>query len=395
MIPVEEATRIVQSNLLKTSIVEVDFSDAVGRILAEPVTVERDLPPFNRATMDGIAIYFDSLSSQHSFPIQSTQAAGEPQQTLSAENHCIEIMTGASLPVGADTVIPYEQIRIKEKIATVLQDAKFEKGQNIHRQGVDAKRGDVIIKTGAKISPAEVAVLASVGKSKVLVYEWPKIAIVSTGNELVDVTETPLNHQIRKSNSYALQAAIKSVGCMANLFHLPDDLSVLEKELSLIISEHNVIILSGGVSKGKFDFVPQVLAALGIQKHFHQVAQRPGKPFWFGSRGNTFVFGLPGNPVSTYLCFYRYILPWLWKSLHAEMPEQKAILAEPYTFHPPLNYFLQVTIKNEQGKLLAYPKTGEGSGDFANLVEVDGFLELPHDRNHFQSGEVFDFIRFR
>ncbi len=211
MIPVEEATRIVQSNLLKTSIVEVDFSDAVGRILAEPVTVDRDLPPFNRATMDGIAIYFDSLSSQHSFPIQSTQAAGEPQQTLSAENHCIEIMTGASLPVGADTVIPYEQIRIKEKIATVLQDAKFEKGQNIHRQGVDAKRGDVIIKTGVKISPAEVAVLASVGKSKVLVYEWPKIAIISTGNELVEVTEKPFNHQIRKSNSYALQAAIRLV----------------------------------------------------------------------------------------------------------------------------------------------------------------------------------------
>ncbi|MFM8912899.1 MAG: molybdopterin-binding protein [Flammeovirgaceae bacterium] len=176
---------------------------------------------------------------------------------------------------------------------------------------------------------------------------------------------------------------------------MPDDKTTLEIELRGIANHHDVIILSGGVSKGKFDYVPQVLGSIGIEKHFHQVAQKPGKPFWFGSRDNTFVFGLPGNPVSTYLCCYRYILPWLWRSLGAEITQQHAVVAEDYMFKPPLTYFLQVKIKNDNGRWMAYPRTGEGSGDFANLVEVDGFLELPAEKQGFEKGQPYRFIGFR
>ncbi|MFM8912898.1 MAG: molybdopterin molybdenumtransferase MoeA, partial [Flammeovirgaceae bacterium] len=182
---------------------------------------DRDLPPFDRVTMDGIAVSFAALSTQSTFSIQSIQAAGDPAQTLLSPSHCIEIMTGAMLPEGADTIVPYEQLEIQQGIATINPSINAKKGQNIHRQGSDANQGEVILQVGTKLSPAEIAVLASVGKHQVLVVAWPKIAIVSTGNELVDVAATPQLHQIRKSNSYALLAALQIIGCTGAVFHCP------------------------------------------------------------------------------------------------------------------------------------------------------------------------------
>ncbi|MFM7852276.1 MAG: molybdopterin molybdenumtransferase MoeA, partial [Flammeovirgaceae bacterium] len=167
MVSVEEATSIIQSNLLKTSTVEVSFTQAVGRVLSEPILADRDWPPFDRATMDGIAVAHKALTSRSAFTIQSTQPAGEPQQILFHPNDCIEIMTGAALPQQTDTIIPYEQITIKNKIATIDPHAIIEKGQNIHRQGTDAQKGHVILNTGIKLSPTEIAVLAAVGKNSV------------------------------------------------------------------------------------------------------------------------------------------------------------------------------------------------------------------------------------
>jgi molybdopterin molybdotransferase len=158
---------------------------------------------------------------------------------------------------------------------------------------------------------------------------------------------------------------------------------------------HDIVVLSGGVSKGKFDFVPNALERLGVKKIFHQVNQRPGKPFWFGKSEKQTVFALPGNPVSTYLCFYRYIKPWLEQCLGLPALKKQAILATDFTFKPSLTYFLQVSVKYEQGKLLAYPDAGGGSGDFVNLKEVDGFLELQADRSDFKAGEIFNYYSFR
>ena len=165
--------------------------------------------------------------------------------------------------------------------------------------------------------------------------------------------------------------------------------------LEEILTKYELIILSGGVSKGKFDFIPQVLESLRVKKLFHQVSQRPGKPMWFGQSQRNTVFGLPGNPVSTFMCFHRYVKPWLTKSLGNEIKKQSAQLAEDYSFSPSLTYFLQVKIQNENGKLIAYPLSGGGSGDFANLKDVDGFLELPLHESKFQKGESFPLILFR
>ncbi len=394
MISVQEATSIILSNLFKPKAIKVNLDDCLGKILAEPIFADRDFPPFDRATMDGIAIHFSSIESgTKEFFIEATQAAGEPQKKLSNNSNCVEIMTGAMLPEGTDSIIPYENVRIENGRATIL--SKIEKGQNIHLKGSDAKKSQVILAAGSIISPAEVALLASVGKIAVLVQDFPKTAIISTGNELVGVNQVPLLHQIRMSNSYALQSAISSIGGDAELFHLADDEVELKRELTKIYARFDLIILSGGVSKGKFDFVPKTLELLGVQKLFHQISQRPGKPMWFGRKESKFVFALPGNPVSTFMCFHRYLKPWLLKSLGAEPPISKAILTNDFSFTVPLTYFLQVKATNQDGKWMAHPMVGGGSGDFVNLREVDGFLELPLRKNEFKAGEAFEFIAFR
>ena len=395
MVSVAEASAIILTHPFIPGIEKVAIINAIGRILAEPIKADRDFPPFHRVSMDGIAIRFEAYAEgKRTFTIEAVQAAGQPKLKLKNPSGCIEVMTGAMLPEDTDTVVRYEDIEIKERQA-IVRDNEIIKGQNIHYQGMDAKKDELLISQGMRISSSEVALLASVGKSDVAVYEGPRIAIISTGDELVAINEQPLPHQLRKSNGYALQSALLELGLASTQFHIIDQKEILKTQLKEILSAHDLIILSGGISKGKFDFIPEVLESLGIKKLIHQVSQKPGKPFWFGAADTKTVFALPGNPVSTYMCFYRYIKPWLMKSWGSDYPISTASLANGFSFKPPLTYFLQVQIKNESGKLMAYPLPGGGSGDFANLKEVDGFLELPADKEYFNAQEVFPFIPFR
>jgi molybdopterin molybdotransferase len=394
MVSVAGAEKIILDHLFTPWIEGVALVHSRGRILAEEIKSDRDLPPFNRATMDGVAISFESFENgQREFLMDGLQAAGQPQQTLPDKKKCVEIMTGAPLPIGTDSVVPYESLVIENKTAKL--SGSVERNQNVHPQGSDAMQGEIVLRPGFSISPAEVALLASVGKPEVRVFNNPVAAVISTGDELIDVEKQPLRHQIRKSNSYALAAALDELGCEVDVFHLADNEMELKKKLEGILSEYALVILSGGVSKGKFDFVPKVLESLGVKKLFHQVSQRPGKPMWFGQSEKNTVFALPGNPVSTFMCFCRYVKPWLSKSLGFSTKAQSAILASDFIFTPGLTYFLQVKIQNENGKLMAYPAMGGGSGDFANLKDVDGFLELPLERSEFQKGESFPLILFR
>jgi len=396
MVSVSEATSIIESHPFTPGVEVIPISSSCHRVLAEEIKADRDFPPFNRVAMDGIAVSYAQFESGcRSFPIAGMAAAGEAQKELNNPESCLEVMTGAPLPIKTDTVIRYEDINIINGEALLLIN-DVAKGQNIHYQGQDASADQALLLPGTLLSPAEVALIASIGKSNVQVMTLPRTAIVSTGNELVDITDTPLPHQIRRSNSYALQNALSSLGCNSKLFHLPDQKDVILHELTSIVDQHELVILSGGVSKGKFDYVPEVLDELGILKHFHKVKQKPGKPFWFGSSGGKTIFALPGNPVSTFLCFYRYIKPWLWKSLGQVTTPEFAFLASDFMFKGnDMTYFLQVSIKNENGNLLAYPYPGGGSGDFANLKEVTGFMELPENKGMYLKNEFYPIYRFR
>ncbi len=395
MISVAEAESIILGNLFKPKITSVEISRAAGRVLAETIMADRDLPPFNRVAMDGIAIDIKAFNEgQRTFVLEGVQAAGMPEKKLDQPHNAIEVMTGAVMPQGTNAVVQYETIEIKNGIATILVNS-LEANQNIHSQGADEKRGSQILEPGIKISPAEVALFAATGKSNVNVYELPKTAIISTGDELVGVDEQPQPWQIRRSNSFALQAAFHQMKHPSDQFHISDNEEILARELKKIFDDYELIILSGGVSKGKFDFIPKTLEQLGVKKLFHQISQKPGKPMWFGRSRSHTVFALPGNPVSTYMCFYRYLKPWLEKSMGATPKKEYAILASDFQFVPALTYFLQVKTENENGKLMAYPNAGGGSGDFANLKAVDGFLELPLNKSEFKAGEVFPYHSFR
>ncbi|HCW06609.1 MAG TPA: molybdopterin molybdenumtransferase MoeA [Cytophagales bacterium] len=395
MVSVSEAEKIILDFLFVPIVQSIPIEEAQGKIIAEEIKADRDLPPFNKATMDGIAVSFEQIQKgKQEFIIEGTQAAGQAQLRLTTNENCFEIMTGAPLPIGCDTVIPYENISIQNKLASVHNTSTTE-FQNVHAKGSDATQGKILLKIGTRLSPADIAVLASVGKKEVTVFKYPRAAVISTGDELVDVAETPLPHQIRKSNSHALTTSLNQLGCSADQFHLRDNEHELTEKLKSILSDYELIILSGGVSKGKYDFVPQVLESLGVKKLFHGVSQRPGKPMWFGVSQKNFVFALPGNPVSTFMCFHRYVKLWLTKSMGEQPKIQHAILAKDFSFAPSLTYFLQAKIKNENGKLMAYPDAGGGSGDFVNLIDVDGFVELPRKKNEFKAGEVFQLHLFR
>lgn len=396
MISVEQAKNIILQNHQDFGVEDIPFIKSVGRILKEDILADRDFPPFNRVSMDGIAINYSFFQKgKREFTIEGIQPAGSEQLSMLNAENCIEVMTGAVLPNNCDTVIRYEDVTIENGIATITIDS-IKDTQNIHPKGKDKKSGDILIKQNIIISASEIGVLATVGKSMVKVAKQPKVMIISTGDELVGVDENPLPHQIRRSNVFTLVSLLEKLNIPSKTDHITDDKSVLKEKIKTYLVEFDVLLFSGAVSKGKFDFLPEVLSELGVEKLFHKVAQRPGKPFWMGHTDNCKVFAFPGNPVSTFVNCLAYFYPWYYKSVGIETKEETAILNADVTFKPNLTYFLQVNLSYRFGHLIATPIKGNGSGDLASLVEADGFIELPKTEEiTFKKGEVFPIIRYR
>lgn len=395
MISVQEATQIILSYPWKPVIESVDLDHSLGRVLADVVFADRDLPPFNRVAMDGIAVRFTDLQrGSRKFKKSGIAVAGQPAVKHIHADSAVEVMTGAILPEGAEAVIRYEDLRVDDDFITVLTN-EFKEYQNVHRQGSDAQKGEALLTPGHRITAAEIPLLASVGCTRVGVYSLPTVAIISTGDELVEPDQQPLIHQIRSSNGYALSAGLRELGIYYQRFHIGDQEEQLQDRIEKIINDFEVIILTGGVSKGKLDWVPGVLKIAGIEKHFHQVAQRPGKPLWFGTKNEKIVFALPGNPVSVFLCFYKYIRPWLNHSLKVTDRQISAVLEKDFNSEIPLTHFLQVRVSEKNGIRYATPVPGGGSGDFANLRLIDGFIELPPNAGKCSTGQAFPYTPIR
>lgn len=398
MITVEEAQNIISQTIHDFGIEEVSISEAVGRVLREDLFTDRDLPPYNRVTMDGIAIQYQSFEKgNRNFKIEGIAPAGSQQMTLQNGDNCLEVMTGSILPNNTDTVIRYEDLDIKDGNVNVLLEGLTNK-QNVHRKGEDRLQNSKIVSAGKIISPAEIGVASTVGKSVLKVTQLPKVIIISTGDELVEIDAKPLPYQIRKSNVHRLKATLKQHGIAADTAHLNDNMDEILKELKVILEKYEVVIMSGGVSKGKFDFLPEAFNTLGVEKLFHKVKQRPGKPFWFGKApSGATVFALPGNPVSSFMCTQIHFIPWLKRCLQLPEPIYPiAILQRDTTFKPDLVYYLQVKISyNDKGQTLAMPIDGNGSGDLANLVDADAFLRIPRGKDLFEKGECFPIIFYR
>lgn len=400
MISVAEALAEITSHSRTLESESVELALAAGRVLAQSIFAERDQPPFDRVTMDGAAIRWHQPAT--TLTVSATQFAGDPPLTLQAVDSAIEIMTGAAMPAGADTVVPVERYQINTDTTppTLVfeQGYSAERGQFIHQQGSDHRAGATLLRPGMRIGAAELAVIASAGEATVQVARQPRIAVIATGNELVAAGQTIADHQIRLSNGPALIGALKLAGFdQTSLHHLNDDRATLEQRLAVLLAEHDVLILSGGVSKGKADHVPDVLNALGVQKHFHRIAQRPGKPMWFGTAAEgKMVFALPGNPVSTLTCFRRYAIGALAQCSGLQPQSQEiACLSTDWHFKPPLTAFVPVNVASDaRGVLVATPVTTNTSGDFSALAGTSGFIELPADRTDFSTGEAYPLFRW-
>lgn len=384
MITAQEALSSVLSCKLHARIVTVPLSESLSRILAEDIFADLDQPPFNRVAMDGIAINKLLLATTKKFKILKTISAGSAITELPDGAVCLEIMTGAVLPHNADLVIRYEDLKICDGIAEVMVDDK-NLSSNFHVQGSDYCKGDKVLSRETFIKSTTTAILASVGCTQVRVYDLPRVALLSTGDELVEIGVEPKPHQIRWSNGISLRQELFAHGFTdVSLHKVMDNESEIKNLMKELLATKDVLLLTGGVSAGKYDFVPKLLKECKVQEIFHKVAQRPGKPLWFGKmESNVFVFGLPGNPVSCLVNLRKYVIPFLQGS---PMNQPKAFLSEDVSFNKKFTYFCPVKIKNEEGRLIAYPLTGNGSGDFFQLRNTDGFIELNPQDGPFKAG---------
>jgi molybdopterin molybdotransferase len=388
-----QADELIGQHLTCLPIESLPLAQCAGAVLRENVYAERDAPPFDRVAMDGIAVDSNSVQQgNRRLRIQATQAAGDPPLSLATPTGCIEVMTGAVVPNGCDCVIPVEQITVRSSRAELSPDAPIEPGQNIHRRGSDTRQGALLLSTGERLGAPDIAIAASAGMARIRVSSQPMLAVISTGNELIEPGEPILPHQVRRSNAYAIVAALRRHGFQRVADdHLLDDVAELRRRLKFHLETHDVLVLSGGVSMGKLDFVPKVLDELGVQTVFHKIAQRPGKPMWFGvaSSGAT-VFALPGNPVSTCVCLARYVLPALFTAMGQDpVPIEKMALGGEVENSTTLTLYMPIRVEpDDWGRAWAMPRPTNGSGDFTSLAGTDGFVELPPGPNKYPKGFV-------
>lgn len=407
MISPAEADAMLAEAIPHYTPVTLPISRCRGRILRRPIAADRAQPPFDRVAMDGIAFSFAAWESGlRRFALEGVQKAGERPRRLKADTGCLEVMTGAVLPEGADCIMPVEEIRIGDGHAELGDKAPApERYRYVHRAGADCAAGDVIVPEGALLDAPRLGAAASFGYKELFVSASPSVAVVATGDELVDVGRAPLPHQIRKSNPYAVEAALGKIRIdRVALLHSRDDKDRLREKLAGVMGKCDILILTGGVSMGHTDYVPGVLKDLGVRPVFHRILQKPGKPFWFGTgAGGKPVFGLPGNPASVLVCLHRYVLPALARALggHPGGIQGTAARAIPVVLASAsapsgrLTQFRPVTCAwDAEGRLRAEWAGNQGSGDFSGWARSDGFVELAAGDAPWEAGRVVPLWRW-
>jgi molybdopterin molybdotransferase len=383
MISVSEAIRVVKEQAQALPSEEVELTDALGRVLAEDVIADTDLPPFDRAQMDGYAVRAaDTLSLPARLRVVGEAAAGRGwHQTLQA-GEAVRIMTGAPVPAGADSV---QQVEVTSEHGEGLHveiSKSTEPGQFIVRRASEIKRGQTVLLRGEEINAARMAVLASFGYAKVRMSVRPRVSVLATGSELVAVNMTPGQDQIRDSNTFSLSAYAALAGARVERLRLAgDDLELLKQEIGQAAERADVLILSGGVSMGVYDFTKVALHALGAEVFFERVSLRPGKPTVFARLKRALVFGLPGNPVSvsvTFNLFARTALRAMQGALEVSLKEERAVLARAVRGALERESFLPALLhSDEEGHLIAEPLKWGGSGDFVAFARAAALINVP------------------
>ena len=391
MIPFEEAQAIAQKSVHLLGTERIPFENALYYVLAENIEAQEFFPPFDKSAMDGYACRKEDLNEVLEV-IEIIPAGKMPQKTIGIKQ-CAKIMTGGMLPKGADTVIIVEQCEILDK--NHIQYHGKSTASNICYRGEDAEQGEIILLKGTKLKPRHIAVLATLGATQPLVYKQPDIGVLVTGSELVEPQNKPEPSQIRNSNGYSILSQLKEQRLSASYYGIvPDDMELTEKTLFKALNHNNVLIMSGAVSMGDFDFIPQVLEKMGFEILFHGVQVKPAKRLLFAQKDKKWVIGLPGNPVSTYVQMQEFVLPFLdqlmgiqdkipdiWLPLDSDLSRKKGDRKELVPCKIATN-----------GKLnkVAY----NGSAHVNALVAADGLMEIPIGVTQISKDEKVKFIRF-
>lgn len=379
-----EVLERVAARAARPAVETVPLDEACGRVLADTVIADRDYPPEPRSMRDGFALQASSTPGE--LRVLGEVRAGEPCRFTAGPGEAVEIMTGASVPEGADAVVMIEHVSVSDGRLRVPQPV--EPGANISPRGSSLKAGAPAVEQGTRLTPASTALLAAVGAASVPVFARPRVAILPTGDELVEIHERPEPWQIRNSNSHALAAQVRRAGGVPVVLppvrdRLEDTVEALEAGL-----KQDLVLLSGGVSAGKYDLVEQALERFGAVFYFDRVLIQPGQPCVFGRVGDTFFFGLPGNPASTFVCFEifaRAALELLAGMAKPPLPFALAVLAEPFRHKPGLTRFLPARL--EDGARL-HPIAWGGSGDVRALAGANCFLVADPDKPHYDAGEL-------
>ena len=393
MITVEEALDKVLSHIKLLGPEKVSILEALGRVIAEDIDANRDIPPLDNSGMDGYAVRSEDIrNADPNHPVRLKVIEDLPAGFISTrtvgKGEAIRIMTGAPTPTGADTVIPVENTTKEGDFAAILKTGS--PGENVRRAGEDAKMGERVISSGDLIRPAEVGMLASVRRSFVSVYQRPMVAVLCTGEELVDVDGGLDEGKIVSSNSYALAAQVKDCGASPVQLGIARDRKEEIKEKLLQGLRADVLISSAGVSVGDYDFVKDVLRDLGMEMVFWRVAMKPGSPLAFGMIKEKPVFGLPGNPVSSMVCFEQFVRPSLLKMMgHRQIfrPIIEAILKEEIHKEPGRRHFVRASVVFEEDHYFVTTTGAQGSGILRSMVKANGFVVIPEDRKIVRAGE--------
>lgn len=400
MISYQDAINLIQSTAPQPAVEEVALDKAVGRTLAETVESDRDYPPFNRVAMDGYAVRSADFNGENAAELKLSGEvyAGQNPDSSLAPQSCYKIMTGAPLPAGADAVVSVEESeRVNGSTVVLKPSKKVVSGMNVARKGEDLRGSQKVFDPGTYINPAVVSLLASVGKSRVKVYKNPGVAVLSTGYELKDPEEDINPWEIRDANRYALQAMLNHEGIPAVYSEkLSADPKALENGLKQALQQ-DVVILSGGISMGETDLVPEILYKEGFERCFHKVMIKPGKPVWFGVHpGGRVVFALPGNPVSCQVTFRIFISPFLRLSTGAQAPGP---------IYLPLNrgrwkkssfdeFFPVKVSRMADGKSMLIPLSNQGSEDITALPGSHGLARHPFEQQELPAWSSVEFFRW-
>ncbi len=392
MLSYYEARDLIIASVQPLAVEKVSLFDAVGRAVAEDIIANQPLPLFDNSAMDGYAVRAEDCVSGTTLPLNGYIPAGGKLDCQVGPGTAVKIMTGAPMPPGADTIVPFEETEEAPDKVTILGTVK--KGDHIRWKGEDIKPGDRIIEAGTVLRPAEISLLASFSMSMVKVHRRVRVAILSTGDELQELDEPPVEGGIVNSNSWALAAAIREIGAEPVLLGIArDNLESLREKLTLGL-QADVLLTSAGVSAGDRDYVRDVLEELDVEQKFWKINIKPGKPTAFGMRGPTPVFSLPGNPVSTMITFEEFVRPALLKMMgHKTLhkPLFKARLQEPVKKKYDRLQLMRVAVElNEAGEMIIASAGDQNTGILRTMIYAQGIALLAPDRDYYAAGDKLD-----